>query len=177
MLTALFDTYGLERFLYAETVQVEDGVIPHSHPVLTLSPRTVGAQYLEDSIALLAAYIHEQMHWFSLLESHGENGRLAIRRFEALYPGLPTDRPGGCGSTFSTYLHILVNWLEFEGLRDVLGEARARREIASRSFYTAVYKVVLEHDEEIRTVLSAHNLLLPAKPPADKVFRKVEPKS
>ena len=173
-LNELFETYGLERYFYTETVQIEDGVIPHSHPILTLSPSTFGTQYLDNPNALLATYIHEQMHWFTLLETHKDNGSKAKHHFEKLYPDLPLDLPKGCGSRFSNYLHITVNWLEYDSLRTLLGAEKAYTELTGRNFYTSIYALVLENDADIKETLRQHNLLLPERPPEPKKFRQVK---
>ena len=67
MLLGLLDEYPLDKWRCAETVRIEDNVIPHSHPVLTL-------QALHDRhhpIRLLSTYVHEQLHWYWTLEQHG----------------------------------------------------------------------------------------------------------
>jgi hypothetical protein len=45
-------------------------VIPHSHPVLTLSDRYGG-----DDDFLLTAYLHEQLHWWSMGCPGAQDGR------------------------------------------------------------------------------------------------------
>ncbi len=109
-LLGLFAKYPLDKWRYAERVVIEEGAIPHSHPVLTLN-----TQYLHDRRHLLTDYVHEQMHWFSLLEGTSEAAERAIEEFHGMYPDLPTRRPEGCGSEYSNYLHVLVCYLEYRG--------------------------------------------------------------
>ncbi|HYX49972.1 MAG TPA: hypothetical protein VE843_09545, partial [Ktedonobacteraceae bacterium] len=37
MLLSLFERYALDKWRYTEKVRIEQGVISHSHPVLTLN--------------------------------------------------------------------------------------------------------------------------------------------
>ena len=84
MLLRWLERYMLDKWLYTRVVQIEEGAIPHSHPVLTLSPRTRWNDYLADPEQLLAAYLHEQLHWFTLLEEQADIwDRLAVSRCSA----------------------------------------------------------------------------------------------
>ena len=174
LLLELFEKYGLERYFYAETVQIEQGVIPHSHPVLTLNTRPLNVSPPNTNL-LLATYIHEQMHWFLTLEPCYEPFYKAVAQFRKNFPNLPVGGSQGCRSEFSNYLHIIVNWLEFDGLRTVLDEERAFDELSQRTFYTRIYSLVLENDAYIQRTLEQFGLLLPQRPPEHKRFRQVAP--
>jgi hypothetical protein len=56
-LLALLARYEPQRWQCTDTVRIEQGVIPHSHPVLTLNTYVLG-----DDARLLAIYLHEQLH-------------------------------------------------------------------------------------------------------------------
>lgn len=58
-LERLLDQYDLSPWRFTGVVEIEQGVIPHSHPVLTLSTR-----HVNDDLLLLATYVHEQSHWY-----------------------------------------------------------------------------------------------------------------
>ena len=64
----LLHTYDMQKWLFTHDVLVQSGVIPHSHPVLTLNTR-----YLDDDTAQLATFVHEQLHW--LLTDHVERAK------------------------------------------------------------------------------------------------------
>lgn len=119
---------------------------------------------------LLGTYIHEQLHWFLLLKSKFEAYENASTEFRALYPSLPTERPEGCGSSRSNYLHIQVNYLEYQGLRELLGEDRARAVIECIPHYTAIYTLVLQDYEQIGEVMTRYGLTLTEHPPEIKQF-------
>ncbi len=149
MLLSWFRRYQLDKWLYAETVQIEEGTIPHSHPVLTLSPTTPWIDYLADPEQLLAAYLHEQLHWFLVLEEKFAGGKQAMVEFRARYPDLPVKLPEGCGSDFSNYLHIIVNYLEYSALAELLGQTTAQSIIGRVPHYTEIYALVLRKYEQI----------------------------
>lgn len=166
----LLERYPLGKWLYAETVRIEEGVIPHSHPVLTLSPQTRRVDYLADPEHLLGTYIHEQMHWFGLLEEKFEAYRRASAEFRTMYPDLPIERPKGCGSEHSNYLHIQVNYLEYRGLSDLLGAEKAGSVIERIPHYTAIYALVLNDYKRINAVMTQHGLIPDERPPEVKRF-------
>lgn len=58
-LERLLATYDVSRWMFTRTILIESGrdVIPHSHPVLTLSTR-----HLKDDELLLSTFVHEQLH-------------------------------------------------------------------------------------------------------------------
>ncbi len=169
-LLELFDRHPLGEWLYTENIRIEEGVIPHSHPILTLSPQTRATDYLTDSEQLLGTYIHEQLHWFLLLEDKVAAYKNASGEFRASYPKLPTERPAGCGSDRSNYLHVQVNYLEYRALRELLGEGEAKTVVERVPYYTAIYALVLRDYEEIGELMTRYNLIPDEKPPEVKRF-------
>jgi hypothetical protein len=164
-LLRLFAQYPLDKWRYTEKVQIEEGAIPHSHPILTLSTRL-----LSDDDRFLGTYIHEQMHWFlGLVEKH-EQAMQAIAEFRTMYPGLPVQPPEGCGREFSNYLHIAVNYLEYQGLSELLGAEAARRTLARVRHYTKIYELVLRDSERISETMARHQLIPADQPPKPKSF-------
>ncbi len=139
LLSKLRLEHNLRQFEYATTVRIAPGEIPHSHPVLTLNSmvRTEGA--------LLSTYLHEQMHWYVTWYSYArtESWRTIRMELEARYPAIPTVFPEGAHTVASSYLHLIVNWLEVEAASILLGRAAAV-EISSKNFvYSGIYKIVL----------------------------------
>src|SRR5689334_21138216 len=65
-LLRLLGSYDLGRWIFTRKVVIDGSpqVIPHSHPVLTLSTR-----HLKDDDLLLSTFVHEQLHWY-LSENH-----------------------------------------------------------------------------------------------------------
>lgn len=147
--------HDLARWTFMRTVRIQDGAIPHSHPVLTLNTRNPD----RDDI-VLAGFIHEQIHWF--LEERAEAALGAIDELRASYPRVPSSPPEGARNQFSTYLHLVVNALEYTALRDVLGPAEADSvmKIQAKRIYRWIYRTVLADFDRIHTVLERHGLLI-----------------
>jgi hypothetical protein len=151
-LLQLLQRYDLTRWRFTEDVQIEEGAISHSHPVLTLNTR-----YLEDDDLLLADYVHEQLHWFS----KDGTGRVAaaMRELEQLCPDLPTEFPAGSGDRFSTYLHLVICYLEYVALIELIGPTKAREAVGRRHVYTAIYATIVGEYDRIGAVVARHRAL------------------
>lgn len=168
-LLRLLDEYPLEKWHYTDTVRIEDNVIPHSHPVLTLNTFGIG-----HPLRLLSTYVHEQLHWFWTLEQHEDRTWDAWRRFRTAFPDLPIDPPAGCGGEMSNYLHVAINSWELIGVGELIGDDSARALIGGKPYYTAVYDIVLKEGDRIRAILDELDLMPPDQPPADKRFVQVD---
>jgi hypothetical protein len=169
LLLELLDTYPLDRWFYTDSVRIEDGVKPHSHPILTLN----SAHSAEHPLRLLSSYIHEQLHWFYLLESHGNRVDNALDQLYAMFPGLPVGLPEGCETEFSTYLHIPINFWELLALEELIGRDEATSYIGRKPMYTAVYALVVKERAQIHEVLAEFDLMPPDLPPPDRRFKIV----
>jgi hypothetical protein len=153
-LQRLLKTYDLARWIFTRAVLIDEESIPHSHPVLTLSTR-----HLRDDELLLSTFVHEQIHWF-LVQNH-KNTEEAKRELRSLFPKVPVSRPEGARDEESTYLHLIVVYLEYRAAREILGELKARQvmEFWARDHYTWIYKTVLERPRDIGNIVFKHKLV------------------
>ena len=87
---------------------MESGVIPHSHPVLTLSTRN------KSDDDLLSTFLHEQIHWYGVEKDEQVEG--AIKDFKEMYPKVPVGNRQGARDEFSTYLHLFICYLEYKSM-------------------------------------------------------------
>ena len=156
-LTRLLETYDLDALIFTTSVRIESRVIPHSHPVLTLNTR-----HLDDDERQLAVFIHEQMHWYSLQVGDGFGAALA--ELQMLYPSVPVGRDQGGRDEHSTYLHLIICMLEYDGLTRFLGKERARAVIERADVYRWIYDKVLNDESAIRSIMTSHGLALPKAP-------------
>lgn len=156
-LRRLLETHDLEPLIFTTRVRIEGGVIPHSHPVLTLNTR-----HLDDDERQLATFIHEQMHWYSL--EIGEPFGAALADLRGAYPEVPVGGDQGARSVHSSYLHLIICQLEHDALMRYLGPERARQVIAQMDVYRWVYDKVLNDEPTIRSVMTRHGLALPGMP-------------
>jgi hypothetical protein len=116
-------------------------------------------------IFLLATFVHEQFHWWA----SGKNidaTRQAITELRAMFPKVPVGAPEGAVDENSTYLHLVVCYLEYRAMRELLGELRSKQimEFWATDHYTWVYKTVLERPSDMSTILFKNKLLPIVKP-------------
>lgn len=151
-LQRILKTYDLEKYLYTKDIKIQDSIIPHSHPVLTLSTN------LTNDTALLSTFLHEQMHWFTLSKNKGfEPIADSILKW---YPRVPIDLPEGAGTEQGTYVHIMVNYLEFHCLINVIGQEAALQhmQFMCTQHYTWVYETVLEDYDQLASLATTYQL-------------------
>lgn len=153
-LERILTRYDLQGLIFTQQVRIESGVIPHSHPVLTLNTR-----HLDDDELQLATFLHEQIHWFC--SGKEEAVEAAVADLRHLYPEVPVGFPQGARDEHSVYLHLIVNLLELDALERVLGTKRARALILRKDYYLWIYDQVLKGQMKIRPVLQKHDLKLP----------------
>jgi hypothetical protein len=153
-LQKLLQTYDVAKWVFTRSVLIDEKSIPHSHPVLTLSTR-----HLKDDELLLSTFLHEQIHWF-LTQNH-KNTEEAKRELRGLFPKVPVSFPEGAKDEESTYLHLIVIYLEYRADREVLGELKARQvmEFWAKDHYTWIYKTVLERPRDIGNIVFKHKLV------------------
>lgn len=142
--------WDVEPWTYTREIAIEDRVVPHSHPVLTLSWGRA------DDDEVLATFLHEQFHW---LEDDVPGFTAAMRAFAEAYPDAPAGGPEGARDLESTYRHLVVNDLEYQALTELVGEARAREILEGHGFYTWIYDRVL-NDPTVRRITEEYGMTL-----------------
>ena len=158
-LVRLLGAYDFGRWIFTRKVVIDgSGVIPHSHPVLTLSTR-----HLKDDDLLVATFIHEQLHWY--LEENGERAKPALQELRQLYPDAPAGSPQGAADKDSTYRHLIVCYWEIQAARELLGELRAFQiaRFWSNDHYMWIYGKVLDEGYKIGPLIRKHGLIPDAR--------------
>ena len=155
-LKRILANYNLDPWIYTHKVMIQSRVIPHSHPVLTLN-----TLYVNDDISQLTTFIHEQIHWY--LSADTIATELAIGEFKARYPEVPVRGGQGARSEYSTYLHLIVCWLELDAMTHLIGKEAARKLISEMTHYQWIYKQVLEEGDYIQSVVEKHGLKIEKK--------------
>lgn len=152
----LIQKYDISKWIYTDSIHVEDGmnVIPHSHPVLTLNTR-----HIKDDELLLATFIHEQFHWY--LDLMPKESKAIYQELIKIFPQVPNTFPAANSDKESTYYHLVVCALEYISLKELLGELKARQLIDfwATDHYTWIYRTVLDQTQVINKVLKKHQLL------------------
>ena len=109
LLAALRRRHDLARFEYTSVVRIVPGGETFAFPVLTL-----GNRFADNEDILLSTYLHEQMHWYLWHLGTPERDMVApfLDELVRRYPEAPTEPPDGARNYESTYLHLVINWLE-----------------------------------------------------------------
>ncbi|WP_100642773.1 hypothetical protein [Alteromonas facilis] len=135
----LHEEYDLSPWLYTQKVRVNsEAKTPHSHPVLTMSTQP---DYLKSKVKLLSSYLHEQFHWHVIM--NGKATKEAFRaRIKERFPNVKTGHPHGSRDEGSTLSHIVVCYLEYIALTELVGQEKAFENISTNGYYTWVYETV-----------------------------------
>jgi hypothetical protein len=153
-LERLLKQHDLSKWIHTKAILIdEQAPIPHSHPVLTLN-----ADQIDDDLGTLSTFIHEQIHW--LEEAKPTQREKAIEELKLIYPDAPNGPPEGARNRYSTYLHLIVCYLEYEGMTELAGSEKARQivEALSKRYYKWVYRTVLNDTAKIKAVVEKHGL-------------------
>ena len=160
MLIALRTKYALGPYEYCKEVSIAPGVLPYSHPVIRLHTA------LFTETALLANYLHEQMHWYVTWYSHKhtDQWRAVWTVLEYRYSDPPIGRGEGADTLASTHLHLIVNWLEIEALSSLIGAEAAKEHVARLHYYRWIYAAVIQDRQALGELYASHRLvpILPA---------------
>ncbi len=154
-LQRILKAHDLSRWIFTRSVVIERNVRPHSHPVLTLNTK-----FLDDDQQQLSDFVHEQIHWF--LASRSRSTGRATDDLEKLYKNVPVGGPESADTKRSTYLHLVVNYLEWTSMKQIVGEERAREIFAARAEagYKWIYRTVLADESKISEIVSKHKLTI-----------------
>jgi len=152
-LRTILGRFDLGPWTYTSTVQVDEHAYPHSHPVLTLDAHPLSTELL------LAAFVHEQLHWFE--EAHTSQRDAAVVATRERYPTVPELRPDGAGSEESTRLHLLVCHWEHRSLEVLLGADEAHRTVRALAahHYRWIYKTVQRDAVYLAELSRSHGLV------------------
>lgn len=151
----LAKVYDLKPFLFTKKIQIQSYVVPHSHPVLTLNTRNA-----ERPHQLLSTWLHEEFHWWTT-QKKTETDQ-AIRDLKKIWPAIPV---GGAPNVPSTYLHLVICYLELRALENYLGKKDSRavinQHIQVDKLYPWIYTQVLKKREIIARIVKKNKLLPP----------------
>lgn len=137
----LHEEYDLSRWEYTNQIRIDqDARTPHSHPVLTMSTQQ---EYLDSRIKLLSSYLHEQFHWHVI--ENGKASKQAFRdRIKNEFPSVKVGFPYGSRDEGSTLSHIVICYLEYIALSELIGPKQAQENLSTNNYYTWVYQTILE---------------------------------
>jgi len=144
----------VSNWLFTKEVVVDDSELSHSHPVLTLG---AGSPGVKTDMGLMSTFLHEEMHWH--LAHHPDQLMLAIKDLKSLYPKVKVGRlEGGARNEESTYLHLLVCFLETGALSTLFGKKRAQAFAATKPYNSWIYRTVVHDHGRIGRIIEKRGL-------------------
>lgn len=129
--------------ILTDNIFIEQGIIPHSHPVLTLGVEK------KEIFLVLKDFLHEQFHWFEA--EHPEYNE-AINFLKNKYKNLG-DCDRGDKNTDSFWQHIIVCWNTRNFLQNNIGKSEVDEIYKNSQPYPLTEKFVGENFEEIKNDL------------------------
>jgi hypothetical protein len=159
MLLDLRTRFDMTPFEYCRQVRIAPTEVPYSHPQITLN------SFVHDDLGLLSMYLHEQMHWYVTWYSHVHvpQWRALLERLRRRYPDPPAAEAGGANDAFSTFLHLIVNWLEIDTVSRFIDRERVVSHVRCLPFYQWIYRTVIDDREALGALYREHELL-PIRP-------------
>lgn len=165
-LRRILSSYDLDNWIFTQDVRIKAGAQPYSHPILTLN-----TDFLDSDEQQMSIFLHEQAHWFVSetvpyrAPNNGEEAEV-INELRQLFPNAPV-------SDYSTFLHLIVGWVELDAMVELVGEEKARRLLIKKirrltdeplSQVDRRYKWynmrVLENTQEIGAILTRYDLII-----------------
>ena len=132
---------------------INEREIPHSHPIPTLNTR-----HKKNPDRLLLCFLHEQIHWFE--DAHNAESAIALLKLRKEFPEIPKSPPFGAMAEDSSYLHLIVCWLELQAGKRYLGHERAYEVIEGMDVYPGIYQAVVKCEEGIAKILRPLGLVI-----------------
>jgi len=156
VLKMLLAEYDVSKWIFTREILIEEGAIPHSRPILTISPRN-----FSDELLFLSTFLHEQIAWFLYSGEHLRGINLAIGELRQLYPEAPVGgTEEGAKDEDSNYRHLISNFLEFSAMVEVVGEELAVATMERKDHYIWVYETVLSDADKIEEIAQKYDLII-----------------
>jgi hypothetical protein len=155
VLAGLRHAFDLSPFEYSRRVRIAPFEIPHSHPVITLNT------FATDELGVLSTYLHEQMHWYVTWFGQARPPACdeLTQALRARYPDVPSGFPEATPDAFSTYLHLIINWLEIDAAACFVDRDKVIAHALTRPFYRWMYRTVVADWDDLAGLYAAHELL------------------
>jgi hypothetical protein len=153
----LAQVYDLSPFLFTKDIIIKSDIAPEpvSDPNLTLNTKNS-----EDPKKILSRLLHGELHWWLLRDKQATS--LAMLELKKIYPDAPQTNEYGKDTT---YLHLIVCYLELRALEFYVGVKESKQIISALmkqdKLYPWIYYQVLNKDFAIKKIVKKHKLLPP----------------
>lgn len=143
-LVHLTKVHDLSPLFFSKKVQIKSGVRASHYPVIVLNTR-----YADEPPKILAAFLHEQFHWYLIRKPR--NAKAVLARLTKMYPKLK-DRT-----------HLIVCYLEYLALVHFQGKTSANKIIQDLinkdKIFAWYYSEVLKNGYIFQKMLKQYKLV------------------
>ncbi|MBP6912640.1 MAG: hypothetical protein KBB86_01760 [Candidatus Pacebacteria bacterium] len=147
IVNALYEKYNIPNF--TNTVMVEKGSIPHSHPILTLNTR------VKDPRLILKTLVHEQLHWHA--ENHPQYNN-CIDYIKTKY--IDDGEHNKLGTNPNSYWeHIIVCFNTRNYLESILSKDDIDWVYLQWQAYPTLEKLIAKNKDQIKSDLEKFDLI------------------
>ena len=133
--------------IFTDEIIIEEGSVPHSHPVLTLNTRNT------NPILVLETFVHEQFHWFAQTHYSYKPCIEHLKKYEDL---------GDCNKSGkypnSFWEHLIVNWNTRNFLQRVLAKEQVDFIDSQWRAYPLTEKFVKDNFQTLKDELAQFNM-------------------
>jgi hypothetical protein len=99
------------------------------------------------------------MHWYVEAIGCVEESTGLIAELQRRYPQIPVGFPEGANDEFSSYLHLLMNWLEIEAASHFMARDRAETIARNKRYYRWIFRTVLSDWGGLEELFRDHKIL------------------
>jgi hypothetical protein len=142
----------LSNWIFREEIFIQDEGYSHSHPDLTFTSNQLLSR---DDNEILSIFVHENLHCF--FDLRADAYRSVMNEVRQRYPKVPVARVNGvhvgAHDEESSYIHIVVCFLEHFALRNIIGRSQADQTLAKHDYYTGIYEIVRNDFEYLKGVI------------------------
>ncbi len=147
LIKSICDKYDVP--IFTDTILVEKGVVPHSHPILTLNAR------LKDERLILATLVHEQFHWY--VQNHPKYNK-CIEYLKSKYADDGEHNKSGTYPN-SYWEHIIVCFNTRNYLKDILSAENLEWIYEQWQPYPTLEKMIVQQHQKINADLDTFNMI------------------
>ena len=82
----------------------------------------------------------------------------AVEELKEKYPDAPFGSNQGGYNKMSTYFHLIVNYLEYDAIKQLAGSRAAKTILKKRYYYKWIYKQIINDPSYFKDLLIRHHL-------------------
>ena len=146
--------YDLTKYTITRDILIEERVINHALPALTLN-----LMFLDNDDRALGVYLHEQAHRL-LHDRHPGKANEMLPELKRMYPDLKFEPEGRESNERGSYIHLAVIMLEWQALEDLIGveHAQSVMKYGRQHNYKDLFATVIDNRKQMEDFLKRYEV-------------------